>query len=313
MAEPLTPERIFERFFWPLYPEAARRDLAAARATDANPAGNPSIVAALDDTASRFAALAPTLFDGEDLGLDRSDASVHRLGVAVTRARRDRWADERGPDGVPLLVHAVVHGALYVGACVVASHGGAWQARNPLWESLVRLRSRAGEGDLALLQWWLKSLSDAEIDDASLASRYRTHVEVPCASPEALPLIASPDRRVPRLTKVRYESLFKHFKAHLPEMRDLGRDFPSPARFAELGLRWLDFVWLGGGRMLLCHGPSDDGVRLFWLDAAGFTKAAYFPADAVPEHRVEVEGDVLRVVVPMLGVERTHEMLWWGA
>ena len=40
---PLTAERLFERFFAPLYPRGA--DLAALRKTDANPAENPAIFA----------------------------------------------------------------------------------------------------------------------------------------------------------------------------------------------------------------------------------------------------------------------------
>lgn len=308
----LSPERLFSLFFWPVYPDDVRADLATARATDANPAKNPAIVAELDAIAQRFVDVAKTAFDGLDLGLDYSDGSVHRLGAELTRERRDRWAAERGPDGVPVLTHVVLHGALYVGACVVRRHEGEWQARRPLWESLVRVRSRAGEGDLAIFQWWLKALSDGEIDRHTLADRYRAYVEMPRATPEALPRIAPPDRRLPRLAKVRYDTLFKHFRAHLPELRDLGADFPSPERFSELGFHWLEFVWLGEGRMLLVHGPTDRGVHLYWLDVAGFAKAAFYPADAVPAHRIEVDGEKLRVVVPMLGSEQVHEMLWWG-
>lgn len=63
---PLTAERLFELFLWPLYPDDVRADLASARRTDANPGRNPSLVQALEETADRFAALAPTLFEGED-------------------------------------------------------------------------------------------------------------------------------------------------------------------------------------------------------------------------------------------------------
>ena len=71
----LTAEDIFERWFLPLYPPDARADLAKARATDANPAKNPSVLAHLDEAAAVFAARGAELF-GEDLGLDCSDASV---------------------------------------------------------------------------------------------------------------------------------------------------------------------------------------------------------------------------------------------
>jgi hypothetical protein len=307
----LTPERLFERYFWPLYPEDARRDLAAARATDANPAQSSAIFAALDDIADTFAAMAPRLFDGDDLGLDGSDASVHRLGEALVRERRDRWALAQGPDGAPLLSHVVVHGSIYLARCVVENHQGIWRVRRPLWESLVRLRSAAGEADLAVFQWWLKSLSDAEIDRHTLAGRYRTHVEVPRLDPHSMKPIG-PERAIPRLAKVRYDTLHKHLRAHLPELRDLGEHFPSPERLAEMGLRYLDFSWLGGGSMLLMHGPGEEGVHLFWCSAQGFDKAAYFPADRGSPYEIEREGETLRMKVKAGGVEGIHQMLWWG-
>ena len=35
---------------------------------------------------------------------------------------------------------------------------------------------------------------------------------------------------MPRLTKVRYDLLYKHLKAHAPEIRFLGEDFPAQPR-----------------------------------------------------------------------------------
>jgi hypothetical protein len=305
----LTAERLFADHFWPLYPEDARADLERARRTDANPGDNPSLPAHLADAARAFVANAQALF-GEDLALDLSDASVHRLSAALTPALRDAWATMgQGADNA--LFNAVVHGAAYVGQCVVRNHGASWSIRRPLWESVVRLRSRAGEADLAVFHWWLKSLAD----DASetLADRYRTLVEVPCARPEELAPIAPADRRLPRLAKaVRYDVLYKHLKAHLPELKDVGPDFPSPERFAELGFQWLDFALLGGGRMLLVYGLGENGLHLFWLTGAGFEKAAFFPCDAFPEPVVRARGDKLEVIVSVAGAAQRHEMLWWG-
>src|SRR6185369_4681082 len=240
-ASPLTAARLFERAFAPLYPPGV--DLARLRETDENPAGNPAIFAQLDELATIFARLAPEALGAPELALDFTDASVHRLSRLLTRERRDAWIEGSR------LVTLVTHGALYVGACVVRSHGGVWQVRRPLWESLVRLTSPAGTGDLAVFQWWLKALSDDEIDKDRLVDRYRTHVEVPTVDPGVLPLIAPPDRRLPRLAKVRYDLLYKHLRAHLPELRDVGADFPSPERFEEMGFQWLDFLLLGEGRM----------------------------------------------------------------
>ena len=50
--------------------------------------------------------------------------------------------------------------------------------------------------------------------------------------------------------------------------------------------------------MLLISGPTRHGLHLYWLDAAGFVKAAFFPADDFPAPMVKVEGDKLRVSAP---------------
>ncbi len=316
-SEKWTAESVFRRWFLPLYPAEVRADpaaLARARTSDVNPAGNPALIAQLDAIAETFARLAPAALGSDALALDFSDASVHRLAAALGREARARLVTAvKNAGDVPPLVQLVTHGAVYVGACAVRNHGGRWQMRAPLWESLVRLESRAGVGDLALFQWWLKALADDEIDEPRLGDRYRVHVELPSARPEELPIIAPADRRLPRLAKVSYHALHQHVRAHLPELRDLGAHFPSAERFAELGFHWLDFRLLGAGRMLLVHGPSDAGLHLVWLDAGGFAASAFFPADALPEPRVAVDGDRLRLTFCVLGSEQTRELLWWGA
>lgn len=319
-------EALFDRYFLPLYPPEARRDLAKARAADANPAKNPTILAQLDAIARTFAELAPHAFakkdapstppdaasEAADLVLDFTDASVHRLAVLLTEDLRDRWMTVPEDGSPPLLTQVVIHGAVYVGACIVRSHGGEWQVRNPLWESLVRLESKAGTADLAVFHWWLKALGDDEIGKARLLDRYRTHVEVPTFDPSALRPIAPPDRPLPRLAKVRYDLLYKHLRAHLPELKSVGDDFPSPARFEEYGFTSLDFHLVGDGRMLLVSGPTKEGLHLFWLDADGFQKAAFYPADSFPAPLVKIEGDIIRVFTSVDKQERIHEMLWWG-
>ena len=307
-------EAIFVGYFLPLYPPEARAEpgaLARLRGADANPGANPSVLAHIEEAANVFVANGPALF-GEDLRLDRTDASVHRLSAALTPTRRDAWA-KAGSAGTAanVLFNAIVHGASYVGACVVASHGGSWRVRRPLWESLVGLRSRAGEADLAVFHWWLKSLADDP--RATLADRYRAHVEVPCARPEELPaLVGGPARELPRLKSPRYDLLHKYLRAHLPEVRDLGEHFPSPERFRDYAFRWIDFHVLGGGRMLLLAGSSAAGLCLFWVSVGGFEKSAFYPCDASPEPVVEARDSKVIVRTTEAGQVRVHEMLWWG-
>jgi hypothetical protein len=318
------PEELFTRYFLPLYPPDSRADLARARATDANPGRNAALFAHLEEAAARFEANARQLF-GVDLGLDRSDASVHRLSAALALERRDRWAAQ-GPAGSPenALFNVVVHGAAYVGACVVASHAGVWSVRRPLWESVVRLKSHAGEADLAVFHWWLKSLSDevlaspgASTDSgwtggATLADRYRSHVEVPTTRPDDLPVLVGAPRSLPRLKQPTYDLLHKYVHAHLPELRDLGRDFPAPERFAAYEFKWLDFHVLGGGRLVLMAGASPSGLHMFWLGASGFEKSAFLACDDFPDPVVRVESDLIRAMTSQSGETREHEMLWWG-
>ncbi|HSO32406.1 MAG TPA: hypothetical protein VLT33_07820, partial [Labilithrix sp.] len=158
----VTAESLFREVFLPLYPEDARSDLGRARSTDANPAKNPALYAHLGEAAAVFAANAPIVLGvpESELGLDFSDASVHRLSAALTVARRDRLL-EKGEKGTAdnALFNLVVHGASYIGACIVRSHGGVWMVRRPLWESLVQLSSRLGEGELPVFHWLLKSLA----------------------------------------------------------------------------------------------------------------------------------------------------------
>jgi hypothetical protein len=322
-------EELFSGYFLPLYPPDSRADLVRARTMDANPGRNEALFGHLREAADRFVANAPALFE-VDLALDRSDESVHRLSAALTAERRDRWA-VRGAPGSPenALFNVVVHGAAYVGACVVARHGGVWSVRRPMWESVVRLKSHAGEADLAIFHWWLKSLADDVLaptpsmdpaaatesgwtGGATLADRYRAHVEVPCTRPDDLPVFVSGARSLPRLLKPTYDLLHKYVRAHLPELRDLGRDFPAPDRFTAFAFKWIDFHVLGGGRLVLMAGASSQGLHLFWLGSSGFEKSVFFACDSFPDPVVRVESDRIQAMTSDQGESREHEMLWWG-
>ena len=298
-ADLVTADSLFREVFLPLYRGA---DLQKARTEDANPAKNPSITSRLEEVADVFAENAPVALG---LQLDFSDASVHFLSKALLAAR-DRLL-ETGE-----LANVVVHGAAYVGACIVKNHGGEWQVRNPLWESLVRLTSDAGIGDLAVFHWIVKSLGRDV--PATLADRYRANVEVPRGRPDELPVIAPVDRRLPPLAKVRYDSFYKYIRAHIPELRDVGEDFPSPERFEELAITSLHFLLVGGGRMLVLWGASKTGLHAIWMTHRGFEKAAFWPCDSFPEPIVrQREGsDKIEVVLAREKAMLAFELLWWG-
>lgn len=313
-------EALFRELFLPLYPEDARSDLGRARTEDANPGGNPSLLGHIADAARIFVEMAETALGVApgSLALDFTDASVHRLSAALDVGRRERLLAQGEPGTADsALFNFVVHGALYTGECIVRRHGGAWAVRRPLWESLVRLRSRAGEADLPVFHWWLKALADPspDVPAATLADRYRTYVEVPCARPEELPIIAPPDRALPRLAKARYDTFYKYLKAHIPELKDVGDAFPSPERFADLAFDHLSFTLVGGGRMLVVHGPNASGLHAFWLTKAGYEKSAFWPCDAFPAPLLRPKSgdpEKLEVVLSQDGKPVSFELLWWG-
>lgn len=310
----MNADEIFSRYFWALYPRDVRENLEAARKEDANPSGNPNILAHLDDAATRFVAQAKVLF-ARDLGLDYSDASVHRLSAALTKELRDAWAADTLPEGgapTTTLFHAIVHGAAYVGSCIVRNHGGTWAVRRPLWESLVSISSPQGDAQLPVFHWWLRSLSDAELGVYTLADRYRAYVEAPRRNREAMPILFEGERTLPRLHKVRYDVFYKYIKAHLPELKDLGKDFPSPERFEEYGLHFLQPMILGEGRMLLVYGRGEKGLHLFWLGKEGFASSLYLPCDKFPDPRVLAQGDKLQIHFAHEEKTLCHEVLWWG-
>ena len=313
---PLTAERLFREQFLPSYPPGV--SLEALRRTDANPANNPAIVRAAVETAELFAKLAPEALGRKDLALDFSDASVNRLSAAMTSEARERLFASRPAPGEPsLLVHFVAHGALYLDLCVVRNHGGTWLFRSPLWETRVRLVSRAGEAELSPFSWWLAALSDAGVGNHALADRYRTLVTVPCEDALGWPVVFDPDRKLPRLAKPKYHAFAQWLEAHLPVVRDLGADFPSPERFSELDLRYLSGVVVGDGRAVLVHGAGAKGVHAFWLGPHGFSKALFFEADPVPEPKVTLgtssAGDQTVVFAfCKSGAPMEVEVLWWG-
>src|SRR5260370_4867129 len=76
--DPLTAERLFERYFWPLYPDDAKRDLERARRTDANPAGNVYILRTLDEITDTFVGMAGPALCAEGRLLYRAGSAAHR-------------------------------------------------------------------------------------------------------------------------------------------------------------------------------------------------------------------------------------------
>lgn len=304
----LSAQQLFVDLFSPLYPPDHRNTALAV------PCSEPSVLARIDDVAETFRHLAPELLGLDRACLDGSDASVHKLGDALTRERRDALIPMPTPSmpGVSLLATLVIHGSMYVGRCAVRNHGGAWLTVHPLWESSVRLETKLGTCDLSVFSWWLKSLSDEEVDRKPLGPRYRQHVEVPCFDSDSLPVIPSA-KPIPSIAYPTRDQLFAHLAEHAPGIRAPGDAFPTADRFAELELTSVDFEWVGGDRLLLMHGLGRrGGAHLFWMNEQGFVKSAYYPADRRPRHVVRVDGDILSVIVSIDGNARRHEMPWWG-
>ncbi len=277
---PLTAERLFDRWFAPLYPRGADSRRAAQRRRQ--PREEP-----FDHRAARRGgrglraprrrapgrALARARLQRR-LGASARPAADARAARRVARARAaGRAAGDRPAGDSRRALRGRVHRQ---------EPRGRVEGATPALGVARRAHLERGDGDLAVFHWWLKALSDDEIGKDRLVDRYRTNVEVPTFDASKLAPIAPADRRLPRLTKVRYDLLYKHLRAHLPELRDVGEDFPSPERFEDYGFQWLDFKLVGEGRMLLFYGAAESGLHLIWMDAEGFAKSAYYPPTSSP-------------------------------
>jgi hypothetical protein len=208
-----------------------------------------------------------------------------------------------------------VHASAFVGEVIVRQHGGTWELRRPLWESIVR---RSTRGAIAPFHWILKSLADDAIDDAPLAYRWRVHVVMAGVDPSSWPVLTEA-KRLPTLKNPTYDLLVKYLHQHLPALRDVGEGFPSPAEFTAKRYATLGFEPLHGGRVLALHGmvPSEgDGpstVEVMWLGPNGYDHADVVPCDAkVPHFARALNDEILEVTVAWKGRPVTHRLTLRG-
>ncbi len=302
----LTAETLFTEHLLPFYPAGA--DLEVLRVEDTNPAGNP----ALYEHAHQLGAALCEFLPGADL--DGSEQSISRLSAALTAQARDGWAAPAGspPSDAPsVLARICMHGALYVASVLARHRGGAWLLRQPLWESRIALSNAAGQSEVAPLSWLLRALSDEEVGTDTLAKRYNAFVVNPGFDWENAPVWVQADRRLPKLAKVRYDALYKHLRAHLTELRDVGEAFPSPERFDAYQFKALEFMVLGGKQVLL-YGLGTGGFHAFWMGPRGFLKSVHIACDDFPAPVLRDVGDKLELVVSYQGKAAAHQWLYWG-
>jgi hypothetical protein len=306
---PLTAPDLLARWFWPHYPDDVRAAPFLHRDVDANPGNNPSFAAALAEAAQLFAANAAGLL-GEALPF--TDEGIAALARGLTRERRDAWmaaSDPASPDN--RFTQVVVHAAAYVGEVIVRAHGGRWEMRRPLWESVVHRRRG---GTVSPFHWLLKTLADDAVDEAGLAARWHVHVALHDLDVDAAAVIA-PERKLPALKRPTYDLLVKYLHQHLPELRDVGEGFPSPAEFTARGYESLSFERLHGGRVVALHGlvpaagERPPVVEVTWVTAKGFDHADTIPCDAgVAYFGRAVSDELIEVTVAWQGKPHTHRL-----
>ncbi|MDO9016097.1 MAG: hypothetical protein Q8S73_20050 [Deltaproteobacteria bacterium] len=307
--DPLTASSLLARWFWPHYPADVRAAPFLHRDVDANPGNNPSLPAALAEAAELFAANAAGLL-GEALPF--TDEGVAVLARGLTRARRDAWMAQSDPASPEShFVQVIVHAAAYLGEVMVRAHGARWEIRRPLWESVIHRRRG---GTVSPFHWLLKSLADDAIDDVPLAARWRIHVAMHDLDLEGLAVIA-PAKKLPGLKRPTYDLLVKYLHQHLPELRDVGEGFPSPAEFTARSFETLSFERLHGGRVVALHGliPAEGErppvVEVSWMSARGFDHADTIPCDpGVAYFARAVSDELIEVTVAWQGKPHTHRL-----
>lgn len=327
-----TAQSLFEQHFWPLYPPDVRADPTRYRDEDANPARNPSIEAHLAEAAELFAQNAPRLFDMPSKEpLPFTAEGVARLSHALDRSARDRLIAQSKPgDPQGALFNAVVHAAMYVGEVIVRAHKGAWSARRPLWESVVKLAPEHTAGGPSAkhtprgvppFHWVLKHLDDRAIDEGPLGYRFRVHVEHATVDLDALPVITVA-KKLPDLKEPTYDLLVKYLHQHLPSLRDVGEGFPSAREFTERRYARVGFTPMHGGRVLVLHGQTHSQkqgetetpglVELHWLTLAGWHHADALPSDDHPPYFARAVGEHLEVTLAWKGKPHTHTVGFRG-
>lgn len=307
-----TAESLYATFFWPLYPDDVRADPTRFRDLDVNPAKNPALTATLSEAAQLFIDNAPQLL-GTTLTLD--DDGVAALARALDRARRDAWIAATEPGKPGPFFHAVVHASAFVGEVIARHHGGAWELRRPLWESIVR---RSTRGAIAPFHWILKGLADDAVDDAPLAYRWRVHVVMAGVDPSSWPALTEA-KRLPSLKTPAYDVLVKYLRQHVPTLRDVGEGFPTPAEFTAKRYPSLGFEPLHGGRVLALHGmvPAEgegpSTVEIMWITPQGYDHADVVPCDGqVPHFARALNDETLEVTVAWKGRPVTHRLTLRG-
>jgi len=311
--DPVTAESLLARWFWPHYPPDVRAAPFLHRDVDANPGANAALAAHTADAAARFVENAPGLLDAP-VTLD--DDGVATLARALTRARRDAWMAASDPaDPANLFFNAVVHAAMFLGEVIARAHGGRWELRRPLWESVVH---RRGGGAVSPFHWLLKSLADDAVDEHALAVRWRLHVLQPEADPSSRPRLTTA-AKLPSLKSPTYDLLVKYLHQHLDALRDLGEGFPSPEEFSARAYASLSFTPLHEGRVIAVHGqtrttPERPGVvEVHWLTAQGHDHTDVIPTDQdVPYFARPLNDASLEVTVGWSGAPRTHRLTLRG-
>ena len=208
-------------------------------------------------------------------------------------------------------VQVVVHAAAYLGEVMVRAHGGRWEIRRPLWESVIH---RWRGGTVSPFHWLLKTLADDAIDDVALAPRWRIHVVMHDLDLDGLPVIA-PAQKLPGLKHPTYDLLVKYLHQHLPELRDVGEAFPSPAEFTARGYESLSFERLHGGRVVALHGlvpcvgERPPAVEVSWMTARGLDHADTIPCDpGVAYFGRAINDELIEVTVAWNGKPHTHRL-----
>ena len=281
-----------------------RRRSARSRATDANPAKNPHDHRAARRGRRRSSRGSRRRRSARPTStLDFSDASVHRLGAPSSLARgATRGSSEKIAGHAAAGADGDARRALPRGVRGARRTAGSWQVRRPpgsRWCGSSRGPGVGRAGAVSVVAEGARRRGDRRRAPRRPLPRARGAADA--STPRRCRAIAPAGPAAAAAGQGALRHAAQAPRAHLPELRSVGDDFPSPERVDEMGF---SLAGLHAGRATVgcccMHGAGARGRAPLLARRRRLREAAYLPADKFPAHvRAGRRATRSRMIVPV--------------